>query len=104
MLEMILSVSHYHPFSLFRKMQISGAADLASKSQGFSDSTTVKPKEEIVDSYHMEKIRCVCGSSLPTDSMIKVCRVCLLMNDIYKALYSVHPFIEGLLHCFSGLG
>ncbi|KAH6765574.1 DNA-binding protein with MIZ/SP-RING zinc finger [Perilla frutescens var. hirtella] len=56
---------------IYRKMQISGSADLASKSQGFSDSTVVKPKEEIVDSYHMDKIRCLCGSSLPTDSMIK---------------------------------
>lgn len=76
---MILCVS----LSIFRKMQISGAADLASKSQGFSDSTTVKPKEEIVDSYHMDKIRCICGSSLPTDSMIKVSTVCLL--KVYKA-------------------
>lgn len=53
-------------------MQVSGASELASKSQGFSDSTNVKPKEEIVDSYHMDKIRCLCGNSLPTDSMIKV--------------------------------
>lgn len=53
-------------------MQVSGGADLTSKSQGFSDSTPVKLKEEIVDSYEMDKIRCLCGSSLPTDSMIKV--------------------------------
>ncbi|KAI3461455.1 hypothetical protein Pfo_018118 [Paulownia fortunei] len=55
----------------YRKMQVSGAADLASKSQGFSDSTNVKLKEEIVDSYQMDKIRCLCGSPLLTDSMIK---------------------------------
>ncbi|KAL1558124.1 SUMO ligase siz1 [Salvia divinorum] len=55
----------------YRKMQISGAPDLASKSQGISHGTKVKPKEEIVDSYHMDKIRCICGSTLPTDSMIK---------------------------------
>lgn len=67
--------------TVFRKMQISGVADVASKSQGFSDSTNVKSKEEIVDSYRMDKIRCICGSSLPTDSMIKVqtlAAVCLL--------------------------
>ncbi|KAK6144430.1 hypothetical protein DH2020_021250 [Rehmannia glutinosa] len=55
----------------YRKMQVSGAADLASKSQGFSDSKNVKHKEEVVDSYQMDKIRCPCGSPLPTDSMIK---------------------------------
>ncbi|XP_047970239.1 E3 SUMO-protein ligase SIZ1-like isoform X1 [Salvia hispanica] len=55
----------------YRKMQISGAPDLASKSKGISDGTKVKPKEEIVDSHHMDKIRCICGSTLPTDSMIK---------------------------------
>ncbi|KAK6144445.1 hypothetical protein DH2020_021265 [Rehmannia glutinosa] len=53
------------------KKQVSGAADLASKSQGFSDSKNVKHKEEVVDSYQMDKIRCPCGSPLPTDSMIK---------------------------------
>lgn len=57
-------------------MQISGAPDLASKSQGISDGTKAKPKEEIVDSHHMDKIRCICGSTLPTDSMIQVCTAC----------------------------
>ncbi|KAK4493523.1 hypothetical protein RD792_018157 [Penstemon davidsonii] len=55
----------------YRKMQVSGAAESASKSQGVSDSTAVKLKEETEDSYQVEKIRCLCGSSLPTDSMIK---------------------------------
>ncbi|KAL2239464.1 UNVERIFIED_CONTAM: E3 SUMO-protein ligase SIZ1, partial [Sesamum indicum] len=55
----------------YRKMQVSGAADLASKSQVVSDSTNIKCKEEAEDCYQMEKIRCVCGSTLPTDSMIK---------------------------------
>lgn len=49
-------------------MQISGAPDLASKSQGLSDGAKVKLKD------HMET-RCLCGSSLPTDSMIKVSAV-----------------------------
>ncbi|KAG8371354.1 hypothetical protein BUALT_Bualt13G0079000 [Buddleja alternifolia] len=69
----------------YRKMQVSGAADLASKSQGMasksqglasksqgiSDSTNIKLKEEIVDSYQTDKIRCLCGSTLPTESMIR---------------------------------
>ena len=55
-----------------RKMQVSGATELASKGQGASDSSNVRPKEEIEDSYQMDKIRCLCGSSLQTDSMIKV--------------------------------
>ncbi|XP_057483224.1 LOW QUALITY PROTEIN: E3 SUMO-protein ligase SIZ1-like [Actinidia eriantha] len=59
---------------IYRKMQVSGATeatDLASKGQGASDSSNVRPKEEIEDSDHMDKIRCLCGSSLQTDSMIK---------------------------------
>ncbi|GFP81000.1 e3 sumo-protein ligase siz1 [Phtheirospermum japonicum] len=55
----------------YRKMQGSGAADLSSKSQGISDSANIKPKEEIVDSYQTDKVRCLCGSPLQTDSMIK---------------------------------
>lgn len=58
----------------YRKMQVSGATDLASKSQGGSESSNVKLKEEIEDSYQMEKIRCPCGSSLPNETMIKVRR------------------------------
>lgn len=54
-------------------MQVSGAPDLASKSQGVSDSSNVKLKEEVVEEpYHLDKIRCPCGSSLQTESMIKV--------------------------------
>ncbi|KAL6515773.1 SUMO ligase siz1 [Orobanche hederae] len=53
------------------KMQISGAFNLASKSQVFSDSVNVNFKEAVVDSYQMDKIRCLCGSPQPTDSMIK---------------------------------
>lgn len=60
-----------------RKMQVSGATgaagatDLASKSQVVSDISNVRLKEELEDSYHM-KIRCVCTSSLQTETMIKV--------------------------------
>ncbi|CDP07144.1 unnamed protein product [Coffea canephora] len=55
----------------YRKMQVSGATDLASKSQGGSECSNVKLKEEIEDSYQTEKIRCPCGSSLPNETMIK---------------------------------
>ncbi|KAL3354558.1 hypothetical protein AABB24_018955 [Solanum stoloniferum] len=61
---------------IYRKMQVSGATgatgatDLASKSQVVSDTSNVKLKEEIEDSYHM-KIRCVCTSSLQTETMIQ---------------------------------
>ncbi|GAB2285091.1 SUMO ligase siz1, variant 2 [Dionaea muscipula] len=56
----------------YRKMQLSGAADLATKPQGTSDSSTLKLKEEVDDTYQLEmKMRCLCGSSLLTESMIK---------------------------------
>ncbi|KAL1545189.1 SUMO ligase siz1 [Salvia divinorum] len=52
-------------------MQVSGSAELASKSEAISDNSNVKLKEEIEDSCQVEKIRCLCGSTLLTDSMIK---------------------------------
>ncbi|KAI3511753.1 hypothetical protein L1887_18910 [Cichorium endivia] len=58
---------------IYRKMQDSGATDLASKGRGVLDGTnSTKPKnEEIEDVHHVEKVRCPCGSSLQADSMIK---------------------------------
>ncbi|KAL6561440.1 SUMO ligase siz1 [Orobanche minor] len=53
------------------KMQISRAVNLASKSQGFSNSVNVNSKEAVVDSYQMDKIYCLYGSPQPTDSMMK---------------------------------
>lgn len=59
----------------YRKMQISGATDLASKGQGASDSSSVKVKSEFDvkvkgefdDSFQPDaKIRCLCGSRLET--------------------------------------
>lgn len=56
-----------------RKMQVSGATDLASKGPSVSDTSNVKPKEEFDDPFQSDsKTRCPCGSSLLTDSMIKV--------------------------------
>ncbi|KAK4351489.1 hypothetical protein RND71_030802 [Anisodus tanguticus] len=55
---------------IYCKMQVSGATDLASKSQIVSDSSNVKLKEEIEDTYQM-KIRCPCGSSFQAETMIQ---------------------------------
>ncbi|KAJ8557669.1 hypothetical protein K7X08_003294 [Anisodus acutangulus] len=55
---------------IYRKMQVFGATDLASKSQIVSDSSNAKLKEEIEDTYQM-KIRCPCGSSFQTETMIQ---------------------------------
>lgn len=64
--------------AIVRKMQVSGSAELASKSEAVSDNSNVKLKEEIEDSYQVEKIRCPCRSTLPTDSMIKVMYIMLI--------------------------
>lgn len=54
-------------------MQVSGANDLASNGQGASDCSNIKIKGEIDDPYRSDtKVRCPCGSSLETESMIKV--------------------------------
>ncbi|WOL01918.1 E3 SUMO-protein ligase [Canna indica] len=63
----------------YRKMQVPGATELASKSHSGSEFNHVKPKEEI-DSYKTEmKVRCPCGKSLNSESMIQCedprCRV-----------------------------
>ncbi|TKY67253.1 E3 SUMO-protein ligase SIZ1 [Spatholobus suberectus] len=64
----------------YRKMQISGATDLASKGQGASDSSSVKVKGEFDvkvkgefdDSFQPDpKIRCLCGSRLETENLVK---------------------------------
>lgn len=60
-------------FVFDRKMQVSGASDLASKAQVSSETSNLKVKGEPVDSFRPQvKVRCVCGSSLETDSMIQV--------------------------------
>ncbi|XWS52701.1 hypothetical protein CRYUN_Cryun11dG0093300 [Craigia yunnanensis] len=57
---------------IYRKMQVSGATDLASKAQGVSDSSNVKIKGEIDDPLQSDiKVRCPCGSSLETENIIK---------------------------------
>ncbi|XP_074591185.1 LOW QUALITY PROTEIN: E3 SUMO-protein ligase SIZ1-like [Curcuma longa] len=63
----------------YRKMQIPGTTDLASRKLSGSEFSHAKPKEEF-DSYKQEmKVRCPCGKSLITESMIQCednrCRV-----------------------------
>lgn len=63
-----------------RKMQVNGATDLASKSEIVSDSSNVKLKEEIEDTYQME-IRCPCESSLQAETMIQVFLLCWSLHQ-----------------------
>ncbi|CAN8268415.1 unnamed protein product [Cochlearia groenlandica] len=54
------------------KMKVTGASDVASKGQVSPDTSNLKFKGEPEDSFQPEiKVRCVCGSSLETDSMIQ---------------------------------
>ncbi|CAI9105156.1 OLC1v1004016C1 [Oldenlandia corymbosa var. corymbosa] len=55
----------------YRKMQVPGATELASKSQGVSESSSIRFKEEPEESYQIEKVRCPCGSSLQNETTIK---------------------------------
>ncbi|KAF6150463.1 hypothetical protein GIB67_030264 [Kingdonia uniflora] len=55
-----------------RKMQVHGATELASNRASASDINNVKPKEEPNDSFQLDmKVRCPCGSSLLSESMIQ---------------------------------
>ncbi|KAF5783509.1 putative chromatin regulator PHD family [Helianthus annuus] len=56
---------------IYRKLQDSGATELASKGHGVSDSNNTKHKAEIEVPHRVEKVRCPCGSSLKTDSTIE---------------------------------
>nr|XP_043629181.1 E3 SUMO-protein ligase SIZ1 isoform X2 [Erigeron canadensis] len=57
---------------IYRKLQVPGATDLASKSQCVSKVTiNTTFKEEVEDTCQTEKVRCPCGSSSKADSMIK---------------------------------
>ncbi|KAB2050370.1 hypothetical protein ES319_A13G241400v1 [Gossypium barbadense] len=57
---------------IYRKMQVSGATELASKGQGVSDSSNVKIKGEVEDTFQPDvKVRCPCGSSSESDDIIR---------------------------------
>lgn len=54
-------------------MQSPGATDLASAGNSGSETNRVKRTEEVDDSYQMDmKVRCPCGNTLPSESMIQV--------------------------------
>lgn len=54
-------------------MQFPGATDLASKGHDDLDINKMKLKGEVEDVLQLDtKVRCVCGSSLPNESMIQV--------------------------------
>ncbi|KAJ0083277.1 hypothetical protein Patl1_30742 [Pistacia atlantica] len=56
----------------YRKLQVSVAPDLASKGQGVSNSSHMKVKGEVDDYIQPDtKVRCPCGNSLESESMIK---------------------------------
>ncbi|XP_047319846.1 E3 SUMO-protein ligase SIZ1-like [Impatiens glandulifera] len=92
---------------IYRKLPATGATDLASKSKASpSDKKGMKLKEEVEDTYEMERIRCPCGSSLQTDSMIKCedprCHVwqhisCVLIPD--KPTDGVIPATPDTFYC-----
>ncbi|CAH8357160.1 unnamed protein product [Eruca vesicaria subsp. sativa] len=56
----------------YKRMQVSGASGSPSKGQVSSDISNVKAKGELEDSFQPDvKVRCICGSSLETESMIQ---------------------------------
>ncbi|XP_022756087.1 E3 SUMO-protein ligase SIZ1-like isoform X2 [Durio zibethinus] len=58
--------------AIYRKMQVPGATELASKGQDVSDSNNVKLQGEIDDPCQLDmKVRCPCGSSLDNENIIK---------------------------------
>lgn len=72
---------------MVRKMQVPGATDLASKFQNDSDSSNLKPKEEIEHSIQWDNVRCPCGISLSTESMIKVITFILYWSSMDLFIY-----------------
>ncbi|ONK77032.1 uncharacterized protein A4U43_C02F2400, partial [Asparagus officinalis] len=90
----------------YRKMQIPGATDLASKSQSSSDINQVKPKEEVRDLYQEMKVSCPCGSTLITDSMIQCeepkCKLWQHINCVIipeKPMEGVRPEVPQCFYC-----
>ncbi|KAG1339129.1 E3 SUMO-protein ligase SIZ1 [Cocos nucifera] len=92
----------------YRKMQVHGTTDLASKSHSASDFNHVKLKEEMDVSYQLDmKVRCLCASALITESrMIKCedpqCQVlqhisCVIIPE--KPMEGVSPELPPLFYC-----
>lgn len=77
---------------------MSGATDLASKGQGVSNCSNSKLSGEMDEPFHSDtKVRCPCGTSLETESMIKVKRSFFsefssIMS--FRCAYSMDSFYE----------
>ncbi|XP_078434735.1 DNA-binding protein with MIZ/SP-RING zinc finger, PHD-finger and SAP domain-containing protein isoform X2 [Wolffia australiana] len=91
---------------IYRKRQAPGSVDSALKSHSVSDMKFVKPKDEYEESNLDMKIRCLCGSSLATESMIKCedprCQVwqhisCVIIPE--KGLDNSHAHIPPRFFC-----
>ncbi|KAK1320255.1 E3 SUMO-protein ligase SIZ1 [Acorus calamus] len=91
----------------YRKMQDHGAVDLASKGHTVPNPNNTKIKEETIDPRQFEmKVRCPCGSSLFTDSMIQCdesrCRIwqhisCVIIPE--KPIEGVLPEVPSQFYC-----
>ncbi|XP_058098651.1 E3 SUMO-protein ligase SIZ1 isoform X2 [Magnolia sinica] len=91
----------------YRKLQVNGATDLASKGQNGSSLSGSKPKEEVAEDFQLDlKIRCPCGSVLFNESMIQCedprCKVwqhmgCVIIPE--KPMESVQPEVPSQFYC-----
>ncbi|KAJ0979333.1 hypothetical protein J5N97_014807 [Dioscorea zingiberensis] len=90
----------------YRKMQSPGATDLATRSNSGSDFD-VKPNVEMDDSHQVEmKVRCPCGDSLITETMIQCedpqCHVwqhtgCVIIPE--KPMDGISPYFPPHFYC-----
>lgn len=80
---------------IYRKMQVHGTTDLASKSQIDSDSSNVNLKEEIEDTF-LVKIECPCGSLRQAETMIQ-CedRRCRIWQHVSCVIIPEKPIERG---------
>ncbi|KAK4772149.1 hypothetical protein SAY86_013924 [Trapa natans] len=91
----------------YRKMQQSGASDLASKGQDASENTSVKINGECDNPFWSDiKVRCPCGNSLESGPMIMCvessCHVyqhisCVLIPE--KPTEGNHPPVPEVFYC-----
>ncbi|KAM0045138.1 putative chromatin regulator PHD family [Helianthus debilis subsp. tardiflorus] len=85
---------------MHRKLQApGGAADSVSKSQNISNITVdTAVTEEVEETVQIEKVRCLCGSTLQADSMIK-CedKKCNVLQHIGCVIIPEKP-MDGIIH------
>ncbi|KAI7730845.1 hypothetical protein M8C21_002066 [Ambrosia artemisiifolia] len=90
-----------------RKLQVPGATDSPSKSQNVSNVTIdTAVKEDVENTFQIEKVRCLCGSTLQADSMIKCedkrCNVqqhigCVIIPE--KPMEGIQPIAPTTFYC-----